>query len=68
MREYKIFKTDLWFGIYKKLEKEWKLSLWFLSWGGQWTLRKDFAKTFYHRDDAIAALVVIKKKDEQKSD
>ena len=68
MREYKIFKTDLWFWIYKKLEKDGRLSLWFLSWNEQWTLRKDFAKTFYHRDDATAALVIMKHKDEQKSD
>lgn len=68
MREYKIFKTDLWFGIYKKLEKDGKLSLWFLGWDNKWTLRKDFSKTFYHRDDAVSALVVIKSKDEQKSD
>ena len=68
MREYKIFKNDLGFGIYKKLEKDWRLSLWFLDWNNKWTLRKDFAKTFYHRDDAISALVIIKSKDENKSD
>lgn len=68
MREYRIYKSDLGYGIYKKLEKDGRLSLWFLGSNEQWTLRKDFAKTFYHRDDAAAALVIMKHKDEQKSD
>lgn len=68
MREYKIFKTDLWFGIYKKLEKDGFISMWFLASWDKRTLRKDFAKTFYHREDAVAALVVMRHKDEQKSD
>ena len=68
MWEYKIYKTDLGYGIYKKREVEGRISLWFLGWNEQWTLRKDFAKTFYHRDDAASALVIMKHKDEQKSD
>lgn len=68
MWEYKIFKTDLWFGIYKKREKDWKISLWFLAWGDKWTLRKDFARTFYHREDAISALALMRVKDEKKPD
>ena len=68
MREYKIFKTYLWFWIYKKLEKDGRISLWFLGWDGKRVLRKDFARTFYHREDAVSNLVVMKAKDEQKSD
>ena len=68
MWEYKIFKTDLWFWIYKKLEKDGFISIWFLAWDDKRTLRKDYAKTFYHRDDAMAALVIMKHKDERKSD
>ena len=68
MREYKIFKTDLGFWIYKKLEKDGRLSLWFLDWNNKWTLRKDFAKTFYHRDDAVSALPLIKMKDAKNAD
>ena len=64
MREYRIFKTDLWFGIYKKDDK----SMRFLGWRWQRTLRKDFVKNFYNREDAISALVVIKKKDDQTTD
>lgn len=64
MREYKIFKTDLWFGIFKKNNN----SIWFLSWNNRWWLRKEFAKTFYHREDAVSALVILKKRDEQSTD
>ena len=68
MWEYKIFKSDLGYGIYKKLEKDGRISLWFLGWDGKRVLRKDFARTFYHREDAVSNLVVMKAKDEQKSD
>ena len=68
MREYKIFKTDLWFWIYKKLEKDSFISIWFLAWWDKWTLRKEFARTFYHREDAISALVTIKAKDGKETD
>lgn len=68
MREYKIIKSDLGWNIYKKQEKDWKLSIWFLGWGDKWTLRKDYARTFYHREDAVSALVVMKKKDEKNTD
>lgn len=68
MRQYKIFKTDLWFGIYKKLEKDGRISLWFLGWDNKRTLRKDHAKTFYHREDAVSALVIIKMRDGKESD
>ena len=68
MREYKIFKTDLLFWIYKKLEKDGRISLWFLGWDGKRVLRKDFARTFYHREDAASALTLMKIKDGKKSD
>ena len=68
MWEYKIFKSDLGYGIYKKLEKDGRISLWFLGWDGKRVLRKYFARTFYHREDAVSNLVVMKAKDEQKSD
>jgi hypothetical protein len=31
-------------------------------------LRKDFARTFYHREDAISALALMRVKDEKKPD
>lgn len=68
MWEYKIFKTDLWFWIYKKQEKGKSLSLWFLAGDEKRTLRREYAKTFYHREDAEAALVIMRTKDEKKSD
>lgn len=68
MREYKIVKSDLGWNIYKKLEKDWKLSIWFLGWDGKRILNKSYAKTFYHREDALAALVITKTKDGKNTD
>ena len=68
MREYKIVKSDLGRNIYKKREKDGKLSLWFLGGGNKRVLNKSYAKIFYHREDAVGALVVLKRKDEKKSD
>jgi hypothetical protein len=31
-------------------------------------LRKEFARTFYHREDAVSALTLMKIKDGKKSD
>ena len=68
MREYKIIKSDLGRNIYKKKEGDWKLSVRFLGWKDNWILNKSYARTFYNREDAVWALVVMKRKDEQKSD
>ena len=43
MWEYKIFKTDLWFWIYKKQEKEKSLSLWFLAGDEKRTLMQELS-------------------------
>ena len=63
MREYKIIRTDLWWIIYKKLEKNGYISLRFLGSQGKRVLNKDNAKIFYHRETAVSNLVVMKKKD-----
>ena len=68
MREYKIVKSDLGRNIYKKREKDWKISLVYLGWDNRRVLNKSYAKIFYHREDALAALVIVKRKDEKKSD
>lgn len=67
MREYKIYKTDLWFGIYKKREKNWFISVRFLDWKNKWTLRKEYARTFYSRETALSVLTVMKHKDGKES-
>lgn len=64
MREYKIYKTDLGWGIYKKLEKNWFIQMWFLHPQDKRWLNKDSAKTFYHREDAVSALIIMRRKDE----
>jgi hypothetical protein len=64
MREYKIYKTDLWWSIYRKLER-WKfIYMQFLDWHNSWTTNKDYARIFYHREIAVSALVIVKAKDE----
>ena len=68
MREYRIIRNDLGWCISRKKEM-WKLMvLQYLNWKGLRTPNKWLAKTFYHRDDAVSGLVVIKQKDEKKSD
>lgn len=62
-REYKIFKTDLWFSIYRKKEN-WKLiTLQYLSWKDNRITNKTLARTFYHKEDALSTLVVVRRKD-----
>lgn len=66
MREYRIIRTDLGYNIYKKLEKNWYVSLRFLGSNNKWVLNKDAAKIFYHREDAVSNLVIVKHRDEHK--
>lgn len=68
MREYKIIRCDLWWNIYKKLEKNGYISLWFLGSNGKWVLKKDMAKIFYHREDAVSNLVIVKHRDDKDGD
>lgn len=68
MREYRIIRNDLGWIISRKKEM-WKLMvLQYLSWKGVRTPNKWIAKTFYHKEKAVENLVVIKKKDGEKSD
>ena len=62
MREYKIIKSDLWYNIYRKKEENGFLFVEFLGANGRWILNRDNAKTFYHKDDALSALVINKSK------
>ena len=39
----------------------------FLGSQGKRVLKKDMAKIFYHREDAVSNLVIVKAKDEYKS-
>lgn len=68
MREYKIYKTDLWWGIYRKKYVGSIMMLQYLNWHNLWGTNKTNAKTFYDREDALSVLVVMKTKDEKKSD
>ena len=68
MREYKIYKNDLWFGIYKKKEEGWLIQIWFLDTKGKWCLNKDYARVFFHREDAVSALSVMRAKDGREAD
>lgn len=68
MREYRIFKTDLWWSIYRKKQVGKLLFMQFLTWKNVWSTNKGYARVFYKREDAEECLVVIKAKDEKKSD
>ena len=68
MREYKIYKTDLWYSIYRKKYK-WKLMMMqFLYWNESWGTNKTLAKIFYHKEDALSALTIMKAKDGKDTD
>ena len=61
--EYRIVTSTLGFNIYRKKQLEWKMFN--MEWLGanlKWINDKDFAKTFYHREDAMSALVIIRKR------
>lgn len=62
MREYKIVKCDLWWNIYRRREVWKMINMEFLNGNGKWTTNKSFARIFYHREDAVSALVVMKMK------
>lgn len=68
MREYRIFKTDLWWSIYRKKQVGKLLFMQFLTWKNVWSLNKSYARIFYQRDEAVGALIIMKAKDEKKSD
>lgn len=68
MREYRIFKTDLWWSIYRKKQVGKLLFMQFLTWKNVWSTNKGYTRVFYKREDAEECLVVIKAKDEKKSD
>ena len=55
MREYKITKSNLGYNVYR--EKEWRIE-WLQK--NSYTLNRDFARTFYHLDDAISNLTLAK--------
>lgn len=68
MWEYKIYKTDLWWSIYRKMEN-WKfIYMQFLNWHNGWTTKKEYAKIFYHRDKAESVLIIMKARNEKESD
>lgn len=61
-REYKITRSDLGYNIYRKKELEdWTIRLEWLQ-RNSYTLNRDFARTFYHLDDAISNLQIAKAK------
>ena len=60
MREYRITKSDLWYQIYRKKEEEnWIIRMERLQ-RDTYTLNRDFARTFYHLNDATSALVIAR--------
>ena len=68
MREYKIYKTDLGWSIYRKKHIGKMIMVQFLNWHDMWTPNKILARIFYNEEDAISALSIMKIKDGKKSD
>lgn len=58
MRQYKIVNSDLWYKI--RREDGERVERLDVKWG--WNANRTFAKLFFHRDDAMSALVVVKRK------
>ncbi len=66
-REYKITKGNMGYHVYRKQELEsWLMKLERLQ-RDTYTLNKDFARTFYHLDDAISASQIAKAKWEKET-
>lgn len=55
--EYKITNSSLWYNVYRRKEEDWRLIIEWLQ-KDTYTLNRDFARTFYHIQDAESALVV----------
>ena len=69
MYEYKVIRTEMGWIISRKKEMGRLMILQYLNWYGLWTPNKWAARVFYKREDAVWALVVVKRKDEwEKSD
>lgn len=68
MYEYRIIRNDRWWIIYRKKEMGKLLLLQYLNSYNLWTPNKWSAKTFYKKEDAVDALVIMKQKDNKKSD
>lgn len=63
MWEYKITKSDLWYQIYRiSTDETWIVIMERLQ-RNSYTLNRDYARTFYHREDAESALILAKVKD-----
>lgn len=59
-REYKITKSNLGYNVYRKKELEdWTIRLERLQ-RDNYTLHREFARTFYHLDDAVSNLTLAR--------
>ena len=59
MRDYKITKSDLWYNVYRKKEEDWMIRMEWLQ-RDSYTLNRDYARTFYHLEDAISGLTIAR--------
>ena len=61
MREYFITKSDLWYHVFReKTENDLKTVEWLQK--DTYTLNRNFARVFYHLDDAKGALVIARRR------
>ena len=66
MYEYKIAKTDLGWNIYRKKQMGKLMLLQYLYANESWWPNKWLAKIFYHKESALSALAIMKRRDEWK--
>ena len=59
-REYRITRCDLWYNIYKR-QGNWLIR--YLSTDKKWILKKDYARVYFHREEAISDLIIMRARD-----
>ena len=67
-RQYRITKNNLGYIVYKKKEEDWFIELRFLWPNNKRELEKSYAKTYYHKEDALDALIIMKVRDAKETD
>ena len=68
MREYNVVRTELGWIISRKKEMWRLMMLQYLNGYWLWTPNKSSARIFYSEEKAVSARMVIKKREEKKSD
>ena len=66
-REYKIYKTDLWYSVFRKKDVDEDCIVQYLNRYGKRSPNKRTAKAFLNREDAVSGLIISRRKWEGES-